>query len=256
MIDLMTRIGLVVLMSCGLAASTAAIPVEVNLVPVDNSAGGDELEGFTTTDIILNIPGRLTGSQMLIELERGSIYQHSLGADLPPAAAVVELEPALAFDTFVAYGGPTAGSRYAPFGIYGEAPNLDRNGSFIFSESQIHVAWGATSGDDIPEETSDFLIARVTLSEDAEGQWLYLASSGMEYTVVAPEGHPVLDEAHGNGGALPTFAGSGAIRSGQLQLHTVVPEPGTLGLLGAAVAAGFALVRQRAVRSARGASPF
>ena len=70
MLKLTMRIGLsVILVGCGTVAARA-IPIEVDLTPVDNSPGGPELEGFTTTDVVLTIPGIHTGSQMLIELEQ------------------------------------------------------------------------------------------------------------------------------------------------------------------------------------------
>jgi hypothetical protein len=213
-----------------------AIPIEVSLVPVDNSSGGVELNGFTTTDIVLTIPGLHTGSQMLIELEQGSIFQHSLGDTTPPSSGAVELFPALGFDTYLAFGNHSSSGPYGAFNAFGAAIDLRRGARpLAFNETLVDVAWGPAAGGNLPNNTDGFVAARVTLSEDAVGRWLYLASSIDEFTVIAPEDYPIPQ-------TTPIVrAGSGLIRSGQLHLVVAVPEPASLGLVCAAGLASLAL---------------
>jgi hypothetical protein len=105
-----------------------------------------------------------------------------------------------------------------------------------FDESLLDVAWlGARR----PENTDNFLAARITLPDEAEGRWLYFASSGEEYTVFAPEGHYTFLEA-----SRIISGGDGIIRSGALQV-VELPEPATLGLLTAVLAVGAIFGRSR-----------
>lgn len=52
---------------------------DIRLVPVDNSRGETALEGFLTHDIMIDFQGLLSGSQLVVELTSGSIYQHPDG---------------------------------------------------------------------------------------------------------------------------------------------------------------------------------
>jgi hypothetical protein len=235
MTKIMMRMWLIGLMCCCLENVGRAVPIEVNLVPVDNSAGGPELAGFTTTDIVLTIPDVHTGSQLFIELERGTIYQHPMGTEMVPNPGAVDLVPALAFDTYVAYGSQF-GKPFGNYSAFGAAVNIDQRvlpRPLTFDESLIDVAWGPTAGGDLPQNTDGFLAARITLSDDASGQWVYLASTFDEFTVIAPEDNPVFSD-----DMFVISAGTGVIRSGELRIAARVPEPATIGLVASLFAAG------------------
>lgn len=233
------RAGFMALMSFALAAAAGAEPVEVDLLPVDNSAGGPELEGFTTTDIVLTIRDGYVGSQLFIELEQGTIFQHPEGGTTAPNPGLVQLFPPVEFDTYIANGSHSTNGAFDPFIVIGAAVNLADRGSrpLTFSESLVDVAWAADPSN-APDNEEDFVTARITLSNDARGQWLYLASGGGHWAVIAPDTHPIFEE----GGAPLVSGGFGVIQGGELHLQSVVPEPATLGLLAATMVVGIPLL--------------
>lgn len=205
----------------------------VRLVPVDNSAGGAALEGFTTTDIVLDFPDAIyTSSQLVVELDTGSFYRHPEGdpGGGAPNRAFFEVFPALAFDTFLV-GGVCCGAV-----DLGAAPPLVIPS---LGDTRLSASWSIIGGyiqrsdlrdspanppgvasvraDEeparyqVPQNLNDILVASLTLTEDAAGSFTYLAAVsdpqvGSELIVV-----------------------QGRIRDGQVFF---VPEPGGLaGLL-------------------------
>ena len=149
---------------------------------VDNSAA--DLPGsFVTNDIEIDFTGQYLGSQLLIELTSGSIFEDTvLGTTIPPTAGAVSLLPAVEFDSFVAQGSDTSPSSFGDPNVGGAAVDVfNELGRPIdltaeFGESGVNQAWNPAGGADVFDQ-SDFLVARITLSADAAGEFHYLGST-------------------------------------------------------------------------------
>ena len=157
-------------------------PLTFDLVQVDNTSGGAALDGFITNDLLVNTEGRLLGFQMMLFLDEGSIYQDPLGTNLPPTKLAVEaVAPSLAYDTFIAVGSPYANGAYGISGPYGRAVDITphpKNQTArlpIMSEKEIDIAWSVIPGAKVID-VEDFLLSRVTLSDDARGYWAFFNS--------------------------------------------------------------------------------
>jgi hypothetical protein len=153
--------GLVV---CLMASSALAGVTAFTATPVPGAPAG-----FATTDIKVSFEGQYTGSQMLTPvLPAGSIYQDALGGN-PPLAGIVAVFPGVAFDTFVAQGSPTSPGPNGDPSLGGGAVDLGGPAAPEFSTSRINQAWNPAGGVVILDKT-DFLIARVTLSTQINGE--------------------------------------------------------------------------------------
>jgi len=202
---------LVGLLAVGLAmlASTAQAEVLLGFQP---ASGPGMPSGYVSQDMVIQTDTDWLGSQLLVELSRGSVFQQPLsqgGSDFPPNPAFFTVFPALEFDTFLT-GGQNDPAR-PPAGIAGGAVDLGGGTDSTFGEDTtgIDVAWFTTTLDDVGQLT----IARITLSADAQGTWKALVAV-----------------ASGSGGENLVF--QGPVVDGQM-----VPEPGSLHLaaLGLAV---------------------
>ena len=167
---------------------------------VDNSAA---LSGFVTNDIQIDYDGQYLGAQMIIELTSGSIYQDPEGNRTPPDSALFGTFPSLEFDTFLALGSLTSDGPFGPPSVGGGAVDLGGHRLSVFDETAINQAWNP-SGVDGLFGGDEFKLARLTLSEDAQGTFQFLAVAN---------------------GDLFTF-------SGQIANGRILPEPNTLLLCG------------------------
>ncbi|CAN0457913.1 unnamed protein product, partial [Ectocarpus fasciculatus] len=105
-----------------------------------------------------------------------------LGGDGPPHEGIFGAFPSVEFDSFIAFGGRTAGSAdVASPGVSGAAIKLDiSNGSRAqsFSTSLIDIGYfipGALLG--TATDRTDYFIARITLSENATGRLRLLGAA-------------------------------------------------------------------------------
>jgi hypothetical protein len=196
----------------------------IEVAQIDNSSGGAALDGFVTNDVTISFDGRYTGSQLLVLLDQGSIYQDPAGGIATPDFATASVE----FDTFVAQGLPTVGTidfDQSDGDIFG-AVNLGGDHPGTFNVLLLNIAWHP-SPPEFLEDLSDLLTARITLSDNASGTWSYLASAQGEITIE------------------DRIIQGGVVQNGALLVPGAVPEPGTLGLTIASIGLLFCRMRER-----------
>ena len=151
----------------------------IDFAEVDNSGGGAELAGMVTNDILATFAGQYTGSQLIVDLEDGGvIYQNAINAGKgAPSAGLVVGIPATAFDTFVAQGSPTADGPAGNPSAGGGAVDLGGAAGAVFDTTAINQAWNPAGGQTGTSDQSDFLLARVTLSNTSNGTAHLLVSA-------------------------------------------------------------------------------
>jgi hypothetical protein len=136
-------------------------------------------------DLFIDFSGRYGGSQMIVELSSGSIYQDPVGSNIPPLSAILPLFPSVEYDTFVAQGATTVDGPYGAPAVIGGAVDLGEDATVVFDETYISIGWSATT--DAITDQSDFLVARVTLSDDATGMLRFTASANNEIGIGGSE---------------------------------------------------------------------
>jgi hypothetical protein len=120
---------------------------------------------------------------MVLGLDAGQIYQHAppSGGNTPPYPDFLLNFPAVEFDSFLALGSATA-DFFPP--VISNNPFCDGPPcppSPRFDSKDINVAWTVPAFVTLPARLSNqdgFLVARITLSEDARGTFRYVASAG------------------------------------------------------------------------------
>ena len=190
---------------------TRVAPAAVTAYHVEsvNNSSSPALSGFITQDVAIDFGGQWTGSQLLIQLTQGNIYQDAFGGATEPNPALVAAFPSLAFDTFLGAGDRTATPSAITPSVAGAAVDLGGGPSQKFDASGIDIAWFAPGGTLLTNGT-DFFTARVSLSSNANGTYKYLASAG---------------------GQISQF--SGTINNGVLTPDSAtVPEPVSVAVLG------------------------
>lgn len=206
------------------ASSASAEVLDFHLTNVENN------DGNVTTDLSVDISNdsNALAQQLFIELSSGEIIFDASNAvaPFPPINGVSDLTN----DTFVGIGGRT-NSEQGTYGSLAQSggaidimtdDEVNEHGSnaIIGGQSDVFsLTWNPSAGTDIVGENGLFL-GRITLSDDAEGVWrLNSFSSG--------DGNLQLwdDETY------------------QISGGSLVPEPGSLALLGAG--AGLMLMRRR-----------
>ncbi|QDT67327.1 hypothetical protein MalM25_02240 [Planctomycetes bacterium MalM25] len=136
-------------------------------------------DGYRVFDISIDFLGQLFGQQLIVQLDSGSLYQDAFGSESPPNPVLFPVFPSLQSDTFVAMGGATISSSADTLVVGGSTEFPQSTGDMQFDTEGIDVAWAPAPGVVI-EDRNDFMIARLTLSDDADG-WVYLSSaSGSE----------------------------------------------------------------------------
>ena len=228
------------------AASAQAGITAFNFVDVDNSAGSPTLDAYSTTDILIDFDSRWTGSQMLILLEQGSIYQNTgVAGNGPPSLALQASDPSATYDSYVTLNATSADELQANLLTFGGAIDLGGSPTITFSENGIDAAWSYLPSpppvDDSfwanYQDQTDFLVSRVSLSNDAKGTFTVLASAGGLISTTSGS----LDSLSGISSLLAdlqvaqdsTDPNAPLLVQGTIQNGAfVIPEPTTAALLG------------------------
>jgi len=148
----------------GFEAGPISIGLSAAVVAVDNSA---VLTGYVSQDIVVDTDTDWLSAQMVVTLTAGTIYQDASGGNTSPNPAMFATVPTLAFDSYVSNG------------VVGESVNtlsaadLNPSAPLQFDDSGISIGWFTMVDDDI----GTLPLARVTLSDDAEGTWRFKATA-------------------------------------------------------------------------------
>ncbi|QDV75927.1 PEP-CTERM sorting domain-containing protein [Botrimarina mediterranea] len=182
---------------------------------VQRTVGGAPA-GTVVNAIQISFDEQLFGQQMVVQLDSGSIFQQAtFGGETAPNDALIGAFPDVEADTFVSIGGLTLNTSSSTL-VVGGSTELGMNGPKQIDTAGINIAWAPSPGVVIPSGT-DFPIAQVTLSGDANGSVFLFSNSG---------------------GTGQIFEGS--VRNGVVSF---IPEPTTCVLAGLALV-GFAARRR------------
>ncbi|QDT67326.1 hypothetical protein MalM25_02230 [Planctomycetes bacterium MalM25] len=176
MFSVMPRVLLLTLISLVAHPAAAALLGAPTVVIPDVPSTPD---GFIVNDLLIDFEGRLFGQQMIVSLDSGSLYQDALGGELPPNPAFFPVVPSVQSDTYVAMGGPDSNSSDDVLVVGGSTEFPQSGGLKQFSTSGIDIAWAPATGV-ILEDRTGFMVARLTLSDDANGEVFYFGNSGGE----------------------------------------------------------------------------
>jgi hypothetical protein len=128
--------------------------ISAQFIPVDNSSA---LTGYKTYDIQVTTGRDWFGSELLIELTGGSIYQDAAGSERAPNPNLLSAYPTLEFDSYLSANGHDLSQLGRASEIGGDVMQFDNTG--------IDIAWFDLADDDI----GTFVIGRITISDDAAG---------------------------------------------------------------------------------------
>ncbi|MEM1027222.1 MAG: hypothetical protein AAGJ38_03985 [Planctomycetota bacterium] len=174
-------------------------------------------EPLVLNDLLLSFEGDYIGSQLIVELDAGSIYQHPYGVAPfnPPAASAIESVSSITSDTYFAHG-PDGQTGYRNPFIVGGPVNIDHDQvSILQTPTQLAIAWSRPPGQDINNQ-NDFRVFRLALTPEASGSFTFFTITqdgfyGDEYLTSAPDrphfvveaGHVVASDDHPNPVATP-----------------------------------------------------
>jgi len=194
--------------ACMAQLSLAAI--SASWLPVITEAATNPPPGFKTYDLVVTTSTDWLGSNLVMNLTTGSIYNDANGAGSDsPNPAFFGFVPTLRWDSYVT-NGKALGSGQASSA--GGAVDLGGSPTAAWTATAINKNWFTTDLDNI----GTFTVARITLSDGATGTF------NMRHDAVGT----------------PFFT-----QSGQL---SAIPEPSTIALLlVGAVGAGIGYARKR-----------
>ena len=210
----------------------------VTLISVDSSpetlGGVDHI----VNDLKIDFTGTLTGQALLITLTSGSMFQESsiVPGDTPPTTGLIGLVPDRAFDSFVTFD-ELVDPTIVPV-IAGGATDLGGGSAKTFDTSGADISWFAPGGTFIVS-SSDFTVARITLTDDAAGTWQFVATTttGNGYVSAVP---PTLA-----GPNVDLGGGANGIISGGTMSAVPEPSAGVLGAVSVIVFVGLRKFRMR-----------
>lgn len=142
-------------LACLLAATAVSAQVDVSFTAIDNSS---QLTGYITQDLNALTDTDWVGAALVVHLDEGSFYQDGFGGDVA-MPWFFTLFPSLEFDTYMTGGSLGVGVH----GAGGDTGGI----AYQFDTQRIDASWrGNEAG-----LTGQTTIARITLTDDAQGRW-------------------------------------------------------------------------------------
>jgi hypothetical protein len=141
---------------------------------------GAVVPSHISNDLLIDFTGGLRGQELHLALTQGSIFQAGAGgSDTPPNQDFFALVPNLRYDSFVALGGLTSQTS-APIETYSPGLCVQALGfeCGVLWNGSSSIGWKPATGTEIPSGV-DFVVARLTFSDDAAGKIQYLGSTAL-----------------------------------------------------------------------------
>jgi len=179
-----------------LVSASAPAAVTMEWVEVNNQGA---VPGFRTMDLVIDMDGLWCCTAMLVDLTQGSFYQDPAGLITTPFPSMLASNPTVEFDTYVAE------NDHLDVSVIGGAGDVGGQPQLTFSDTLLDISWSSPP----PLRSSGVIkIARITLSNDAQGTWAF-ATVGQSTNFTSFTG---------------TFNGSVETQ--------LLPEPGSVAVLG------------------------
>ncbi|QDT67328.1 hypothetical protein MalM25_02250 [Planctomycetes bacterium MalM25] len=134
-------------------------------------------EGFVVNDLLIDFEGQLFGQQMIVQLDSGLIHQGIGRGETAPDGRLFIVFPTLASDTFVTMGGAEIATSEDTLVVGSSTVFSQSDGTKEFNASGIDITWAPATGVVI-EDRTDFMVARLTFSDDAHGRIFFYSNSG------------------------------------------------------------------------------
>lgn len=190
---------------------------EVGQLRIDHVDPGAALPNHVTNDLFIDFEGKYTGSQLHLTVTEGAVFSFPFGTPFAvPLSDLFFAFPELEYTSFAAQGALVKREPWLDPALGGGAVNVGGDASPEVTSTTISHMWFPL-GDQLIVDQSDFVVARVSLSDDAAGSFSFFTSAGEAYKIFL-----------------------GDIENGQMFVTAVIPEPSTAAL--ACIAAALCLI--------------
>ncbi len=166
---------LVVLTAANVSAATVTIiRTDVTIVTPDD---------YNTHTLNVTTSNKWLAAELLVTLGAGDIYQNAdVPSDGPPTPTNVGTFPLLQYDTYLTGGLDTGASQGTPPNVFGGAVDINPNSTIaadkggipaVLSSTRVDATWASSLA---TSPTGSLMLARVTLSDTAQGVYSYMVS--------------------------------------------------------------------------------
>ena len=130
---------------------------------------GSTLPGYVSNTWDISTDNKWLSAELRVQLNEGNIYQDPAGSNNPPNPAAIGTT--LEFDSYMAGGYDTTGGAAGTSPtVMGGAVDIGGDIPLKFGTFVIDATWGSSLD---PKPSGDLMLARVTLSDDAQGIYSY-----------------------------------------------------------------------------------
>ena len=130
---------------------------------------GSTLPGYVSNTWDISTDNKWLSAELRVQLNEGNIYQDPAGSNNPPNPAAIGTT--LEFDSYMAGGYDTTGGAAGTSPtVMGGAVDIGGDIPLKFGTFVIDATWGSSLD---PKPSGDLMLARVTLSDNAQGTYSY-----------------------------------------------------------------------------------